>query len=249
MDEQDEHPDLAHLPGPERAAMRRLRDWLEMGWREEKRWLAVPSPGSILPWPEVVCLMAGLDPGASEGREAERLEFFPGVREAWGLPTISENLALEFALETEIARFGKMISLLEQKTGLPADLSPLDALKAAESAGLSVPWLEAALADPFCRDHLQPLLSEGVNESGTAGADTLQPKSIHELGGQARWAGNSMKIEGLALGERMVAEGHDRKSIAEEIEDTLEVSRSTAYRWLKELTVPPVNAKRGRRLT
>lgn len=236
----DDYLDLAHLPPGERTAMQRLRDWLSCHDRAGE-WLAVRNPNGWLPWPDIVCLLAGVDPEASQGREVERLAFLPGVPASWGLSDRPGREELEAAVSSHIARVSKMIRLMELKSGVPADLSPVEAIRAARKAKLPVPWLEAAMADPVCRQFLP---EEIMPEKGEAPPMTPQQKGAH-----FRWEGKTSKDEGKAHAAELVSQGHDRQYIAHALENKYGLKHLTlAYAWIAELKIQPKATPRKKRI-
>jgi len=182
----EDDSDLAHLPASERRAMQRLRDWLSCDDRGGE-WLAVVNPNGWLPWPDVVCLLGGIDPEASLDADPAGWALLPGVLAFWGLADRPGREELEAAVSSHIARVSKMIRVLEQKSGVPADLSPVEAIRAALAARLPVPWLDVALSDPVCRQFLpeELRLAEWRANVPRADAETRAPLPPEALEGHA----------------------------------------------------------------
>ncbi|MCL4188842.1 MAG: hypothetical protein KJZ85_14645 [Rhodobacteraceae bacterium] len=182
----EDDSDLSHLPASERRAMQRLRDWLSCDDRGGE-WLAVVNPNGCLPWPDVVCLLSGIDPEASLDADSVGWALLPGVLAFWGLADRPGREGLEAAVSSHICRVSKMIRVLEQKSGVPADLSPVEAIRAALAARLPVPWLDAALSDPVCRQFLpeELRLAEWRADVPRADPETRAPLPPEALEGHA----------------------------------------------------------------
>ncbi len=133
--------DLGHLPEIERAAMRRLREWLAAD-----EWTALPAYGSALPWPMNACILAGVCPDASADQDVRGLAFLAGSIECYGFAGIPKDEDELFALQEMFAQNLRLARALD----LPA-CKPADAIRFAVRAGFKIPWLDAAKADPLCR--------------------------------------------------------------------------------------------------
>lgn len=134
---------------PEEKAMSRLRNWLICDDRP-RLWSGSPNPNGPLPWSEVVCILAGLDPEASAAANASGLAFLPGALESYGfnegLP--KDHVSL-LALNEGVAEQIGMLTGFRLTT-----MSPQDAVAKMVKAGFPIPWLRLALADPMCELHL-----------------------------------------------------------------------------------------------
>lgn len=120
------------------AAEERLR-----GWLERPHWSGAPNPRGPLPWPESVCILAGLDPEASADADSAGWALLPGALAFYGFdafPRDRHGLAALHALAEE--HIGMLLGL-HLKT-----MPPAKAIKAAEAAGLPVPWAKAEAESP-----------------------------------------------------------------------------------------------------
>lgn len=134
---------------PEEKAMSRLQNWLICDDRP-CLWSGSPNPNGNLPWSEVVCILAGIDPEASGDANASGLAFLPGALESFGfkggLPRDSADM---MALNAGVAeQIGLLIGFRL------TTMSPRDAIAKVHKAGFTIPWLDLALKDPLCEPHL-----------------------------------------------------------------------------------------------
>jgi hypothetical protein len=144
---------------PEEKAMSRLRNWLVCDDRP-RLWSGSPNPNGPLPWSEVVCILAGIDPEASADADASGLAFLPGALESYGFkegfPKDPDEL---LALNAGVAeRIGMLIGFRL------TSMSPEDAISKMVKAGFPIPWLPLAMKDPLCEPHLPKGIPEGYGE-------------------------------------------------------------------------------------
>lgn len=115
------------------AAEERLR-----GWLERPLWSGTPNPRGPLPWPESVCILAGLDPEASADADPAGWALLPGALAFYGFDTFPRDRHGLAALHTLAEEHIGMLLGLHLKT-----MPPAKAIKAAEAAGLPLPWAKA----------------------------------------------------------------------------------------------------------
>lgn len=144
---------------PEDKAMERLRNWLICNDRP-KLWSGRPNPNGALPWSEVVCILAGVDPEASADADASGLAFLPGALESYG---IKEGLPRDrvglMALNAGVAeQIGMLIGF-----GL-SSMPPKDAISRMVQVGFPIPWLRQAMTDHLCEPHLPKGIPEHYSE-------------------------------------------------------------------------------------
>lgn len=141
MTEQDQDPIAAFTGEPSRAltrnerAMRRLQDWLE-----RPLWSGACNPIGPLPWPEGVCILAGLDPEASADADPAGWALLPGALEFYGFRSFPrdrhEAMQLGVAAEEHI---GLLIGL-GMKTAKPDRW-----IDRVQREGIPIPWREARM--------------------------------------------------------------------------------------------------------
>lgn len=136
MTEQDQDPIAAFTGEPSQAltregrAMQRLQDWLA-----RPLWSGACNPIGSLPWPEGVCILAGLDPEASADADPAGWVLLPGALAFYGLRSFPrdrhEAMQLGVAAEEQI---GLLIGL-----GLRT-AKPDRWIRRARGEGISIPW-------------------------------------------------------------------------------------------------------------
>jgi hypothetical protein len=186
LGEPDDCPDLAHLPPKERAKMRRLR-----GWLAARVW----SPS------QAIAVLCGYDPEVGPNTCSADMAFLPGVHDFYGVPVGARAPDDLRALDAGIEDQRSYVSGLRLSTKPPGE-----AIKTAASAGVLVPWLEAALTDAECRKLLpEELLRESPAER------PLQVANREKA--QKRWAGDDkqalMKGGGREEFDRLRAAGFE----------------------------------------
>lgn len=130
----DDHPDLAHLPGHARGAMRRLRDWLG-----EKRWNPTQAEA----------ILCGYDPEWGHNTSFADTALLPGVYRFYGVPEGTRDPDDLRDMADGIERQRADVRGLRLTTG-----SPKAMIQVAMRAGVAVPWLAGAQIDPVCRKSL-----------------------------------------------------------------------------------------------
>lgn len=134
---------------PEEKAMTRLRNWLIFDDRPQL-WSGSRNPNGPLPWSEMVCILAGVDPEASADADAAGLAFLPGALESYGFkdgfPRDPEGL---MDLNAGVADTIGVLAGFRLST-----MSPQAAITKMINARFPIPWLRQAMADPVCEPHL-----------------------------------------------------------------------------------------------
>lgn len=141
MTKQDQDPIAAFTGEPSQAltregrAMQRLQDWLA-----RPLWSGACNPIGSLPWPEGVCILAGLDPEASADADPAGWALLPGALAFYGLRSFPrdrhEAMQLGVAAEEHI---GLLIGL-GLKTAKPDRW-----IDRVQREGISIPWQEARM--------------------------------------------------------------------------------------------------------
>lgn len=141
MTEQDQDPIAAFTGEPSRAltrnerAMRRLQDWLE-----RPLWSGACNPIGPLPWPEGVCILAGLDPEASADADPAGWALLPGALAFYGFRSFPrdrhEAMQLGAAAELHIG----LLRGLGMKTAKPDRW-----IDRVQREGIPIPWREARM--------------------------------------------------------------------------------------------------------
>lgn len=144
---------------PEEKAMSRLRSWLACDDRP-RLWSGSPNPNGPLPWSEVVCILAGLDPEASADSDASGLAFLPGALKSYGFKEgFPKDPADLMALNAGVAEHTGMLIGFRLTT-----MSPEDAVSKMVKARFPIPWLPLAMKDPLCEPHLPKDIPEEYGE-------------------------------------------------------------------------------------
>jgi hypothetical protein len=133
-DTADDNPDLAHLPGPARGAMRRLREWLG-----EKHWNPTQAEA----------ILCGYDPEWGHNTSPADMAFFPGAYRFYGVTDPTRDPHDLKRMADGIERKREDVRGLRLTTG-----SPKAVIQVAMRAGVAVPWLAEARNDPVCRKSL-----------------------------------------------------------------------------------------------
>ncbi|MYM53759.1 hypothetical protein [Thalassovita mangrovi] len=207
------HDDLAHLPPKEWARMRRLRDWL-----------AAPS------WKpaQAIAVLCGYDPEVGRNSCAADMSFLPGADDFYGVPFGArepEDLKeLDAGLEAQHGFIGEL-RLITMK--------PMKAIAKAVAAGVPIPWLEVARADPECLKYLPP---EALDDSEDAPRVTRTAPEVASLGGQAKRDKDLQRAKWLPVVEKRLAEGRKRSEILAELEMEDDAPpQSTFYGWCAQI--------------
>lgn len=169
-------PLAAQVP-PEEWPLARLRWWLA-----RPSWSGSPSAEGNVPWAEAVALLAGVDPeesaawGARGYHQAAGLYFLPGALSFYGHDAMPQDSA---GLDNLAAGVRAQVAAL---LGLHLDTCPpRDAVRRAQDAKVTIPWREAALADPECCRLLPDEVLGEMNADSAA-----RPVGMQTRGGQAR---------------------------------------------------------------
>jgi|GEM_PF-6272144 len=141
MTEQDQDPIAAFTGEPSQAltreerAKRRLQDWLE-----RPLWSGGCNPIGPLPWPEGVCILAGLDPEVSADADPAGWALLPGALAFYGFRSFPrdrhEAMQLGAAAELHIG----LLRGLGLKTAKPDRW-----IDRVHREGISIPWQEARI--------------------------------------------------------------------------------------------------------
>lgn len=109
MTEQDQDPIAAFTGESSQAltraerAMQRLQDWLA-----RPLWSGARNPIGPLPWPEGVCILAGIDPEASAVSDPAGWALLPGALELYGFRSFPrdrhETMQLGVVAEGSVAQ-------------------------------------------------------------------------------------------------------------------------------------------------
>lgn len=133
-DTSGENSDLAHLPGPARGAMRRLREWLG-----EKHWNPTQAEA----------ILCGYDPEWGHNTWPADMAFLPGVYRFYGVAEGTRHPDDLRDMADGIERQRTDVRGLRLTIG-----SPKAVIQVAMRAGVAVPWLAEARFDPVCRKSL-----------------------------------------------------------------------------------------------
>ena len=213
------HDDLAHLPPKERARMRRLRDWLATpSWK--------PS--------QAMAVLCGYDPEIGRNTRAADMSFLPRADVFYGVPFGAREpddlRSLDVGLEDQHGYIGGLRL---------TTMHPKEAIAKAVAAGVPIPWLKIARADPECRKYLPP---EALDASADAPRVARTAPEVASLGGQAKRDNDRQRAKWLPHVEKLLAEGRKRADIFAEIEMEDDAPpRSTFYGWCAK-----IKERRGR---
>lgn len=219
LGESDDYSDLSHLPPKERAKMRRLRDWLSaLAWS--------PSQANA-----VLC---GYDPESSFDTRAVGLAFLPGAYAFYGLPVGSHEPDDLLALDAGIEEQRGYVRGLRLTT-----MRPEEAIAKTSAAGVLIPWLDVARADPECRKYLP---HEVLDATADAARIPLTSREVASLGGNAKRDNDPKRKRFYAFVQDRVNAGMKASEIIEQLIDEFgdepdmnRPSEATVYRWAKKI--------------
>ena len=220
----DLHPDLVGMEPRRAEGLGRLRNLLgEPEWEPSR----------------ACAILSGFHPDVSVGAGIAGKAFLPGALEHFGYPGAhvarGDELDLDEAVRSLVARVRRL--------GLK-DVSPRDAVAAAIDAGIGIPWLDSAVSDRVCREHLPPRALK-LGPVTDPGAEVPSPRTVGELasiGGRAKAAKMEMRSVYRPMVCRLLGEGKTAKQILGLLEDyhgdnpasPEPPERSTVYKWTRE---------------
>lgn len=213
------------------AAEERLR-----GWLERPHWSGAPNPRGPLPWPESVCILAGLDPEASADADPAGWALLPGALAFYGFdvfPRDRDGLAgLLASAEEHIG----LLRGLHLKT-----MSAKDAIKAAVAANLPPPWLSAYLDSDHAMRLLPARLRADLRTAIVAEPEEPgKPRTAIDLasaGGRAKRDKNEQRAEFFPTVKRLWEGGMIPAKIIAHLQEEHDPAppQSTVYGWITEL--------------
>ncbi len=137
MTEDDLIAALSGEPSPllsrEGNAMARLQ-----GWLERLLWSGTRNPVGPLPWPEGVCILAGIDPEASADADAAGWALLPGALAFYGFHSFPRDRHEAMQLRVTAEEHMGLLIGLGLKTAPPSRW--IDRVR---RKGLGIPWQEA----------------------------------------------------------------------------------------------------------
>lgn len=189
--------------------MRRLRDWLAAPYWKPSQTLAI---------------LCGYDPEIGGNTCAADMSFLPAAEDFYNVPFGTHEpddlRELDAGLEDQNGFIGGL-----RLTTMP----PQEAIAKTVEAGVPIPWLEVARADPECRKFLP---NEALDAPIDALRGPLTASEVASLGGQGRRDKIPVRAKWLPIVEKLLAEGKTPTEILAklEIEDDAP-SRSTVFNW------------------
>jgi len=226
---------------PREAAEERLHGWIERGWPEPPRfpkgrepWSGARNPVGSLPWPEIVCILAGLDPETSASADADGWALLPDALAFYGFDTFPRDRHGLHVLHTLAEEHIEPLRGLHLET-----MSAKDAIKAAVAANLPPPWLLAYLDSDHAMRWLPASLRADLRASIEAEPEELgKPKTIVDLasvGGRAK--GGEQRAKFFPTVERLWKEGLTGAAIIKRLHEEHDPAppSSTVYDWIKKL--------------
>lgn len=134
---------LTHEQTREERQLARLRDLLS-----RKTWSGRPNRHGMMPWPENVCILAGIDPEGIGDADENAFPFLTCALPFYGFPDgyprdPSGRYALGEAVREHVGHL----------LGLNLESGPLkNAIEKVVGRDYLIPWLAAAQTDPTCKD-------------------------------------------------------------------------------------------------